>query len=97
MDWSKPLHLQIEAQVVALRVAAQRGMPWKENLGIVFGIFKVIAAALGADIGELKKLIVTAEKMVGERNIRCKEDLNVGDLTTLQVDCDPDEDDDDAR
>lgn len=82
MDWSKELHLQIEGHVVASRVAAQRGMPWLQNVGILLGVLSVVVKNLVQS--ELKQHITAAEEILGKRSIRCKEDLNVGDLTTLQ-------------
>ena len=82
MDWSKPLHLCIEGQI-AFRLLKAKGLPWREN----FGSIGLLIPRPGGDktsMAKLKGHLDEAERLVGERSIQRLEDLNVGDLTTLQ-------------
>lgn len=83
MDWSRPLHLDIEMGVVLAHVASQPGSPWRSNYGSI--------VAVGGPAGGRKKIqdslrahIVEAERIVGENNKQRVEDLDLGDLATFQ-------------
>ena len=82
MEWSKPLHLCIEAQV-ALRFARQSGLPWRDTYGSMI-LIAPAPGGPGASLERLKEYITIADEMVGKRQISAVEDLNLGDLATMQ-------------
>lgn len=90
MDWSKPLHLCIEAQV-ALRLAATRGMPWRENYGIVPVLVGSVVEPPGGKesllVSKLQEHLDDAEARYSKRTISGPSDLNLGDLATMQEVC----------
>merc|ERR1712039_1053801 len=94
MDWSKPLHLDIELAVVGAHMASQPGSPWRENYGCVVGLMGA-AGRRKKTQQSLRAHLAEAEKIVGENNKQRVEDLDLGDLATFQevsmaMECHPD-------
>ena len=74
-------------QVVMARVASQRGMPWRDNFGVLLYFLGKIARADTAKFEELKRWIQEAEDRLSTRTVTSVQDLHFGDLTTIQVCC----------
>jgi len=83
MDWSKPLHLNLEKAVVLAHMGPQMGLPFRENYGLVICLLGAKARRDKQAMAELKKNLLAADELVAARKITCIEDLNLGDLATF--------------
>jgi glutathione S-transferase len=97
LDWSKPLHLDIEKAVVISYVASQYGMPWREHYGCLPACGGAVLRNNESVQASLKRHLDEAEELVAKRNVKAIGDLNLGDLATIMevaqaMECHPDYD-----
>ena len=83
LDWSKPIHIALETSLVMAHIGPQAGVPFRDNYGLLICLLGVKARMDTKCQEDLRKYMDIAEEMVGKRNIKTVDDLNIGDLATF--------------